>query len=420
MWSQPAVYWHQVCQLLQAGAEADGLELLTASFRADFPASPILPNNANHGAAPAHQPNQTGTVTAIRIEGVVDPAAMFTVASGLHQGVEGRLEQAYYRNGTLLLNLIGAPTNAGFAFGRRLEAELRLQGNNCQIEVASERYADYLIERIVAEGPDSRRWELLNLPASTPVSTVAQTVMTQYPDAISKDEKGRTRAMVVDSILPDGTTRRLIPQTSLHENGVGNGANLGVHPESTAGMMHPDKRNEALVRVRNEMTAFAERYQGFQVFTHSRDDWPTEYLIEFSARSFGPPAAAGKPPVPIEKHLVRIFLPPEFPITAPEVYWQVPIFHPNIDLKSGKVCLGNLGDRYVPGLDFGELCRTLVDIASYQNYAVESGYNLDAQAWAHSLEGMKTIEERGGRCLLRKMAEGQRPAENLEIRALGS
>src|ERR1035438_2028820 len=65
-----------------------------------------------------------------------------------------------------------------------------------------------------------------------------------------------------------------------------------------------------------------------------------------------------------------------------------------------------------PGVD------ALVDMARYLNYAVEEGYNLDAQHWAASGAGILMIEARGGRCILRRILDQQRGTPNLKMRRL--
>lgn len=108
------------------------------------------------------------------------------------------------------------------------------------------------------------------------------------------------------------------------------------------------------------------------------------------------------------------------PDAGTEVFWRTPIFHPNIDLRTGKVCLGALGDRYRPALDFGELCRLLIDIASYINYAVEGVYNANARNWALSDAGQIAIEQRGGQSVLRKEQDERRVPSPLWIRRVDS
>ena len=103
---------------------------------------------------------------------------------------------------------------------------------------------------------------------------------------------------------------------------------------------------------------------------------------------------------------------------APMVFWQTPIFHPNISYKDGEVCLGDLGEHFRPGLDFGELCKTLIDIAAYRNYAVSEGYNKKAQEWAVSEEGQTAIEKRGGKSVTRKLIDEFTSPRPLQIKRL--
>ena len=54
------------------------------------------------------------------------------------------------------------------------------------------------------------------------------------------------------------------------------------------------------------------------------------------------------------------------------------------------------------GIDFGEICQMLVDIASYQNYEVREGYNTEAMEWAVSPEGQALIDKVGSRLKKKK------------------
>ena len=115
-------------------------------------------------------------------------------------------------------------------------------------------------------------------------------------------------------------------------------------------------------------------------------------------------------------HKVAILITEQYPIEKPIVKWRTPIFHPNIHPQAGKVCLGALEDHYRPSLDFGELCQLLVDIASYQNYAVNEAYDAAALEWAHSPQGQAAIERRGGQSLTRKILHHLRQPRPLRIR----
>jgi ubiquitin-protein ligase len=166
----------------------------------------------------------------------------------------------------------------------------------------------------------------------------------------------------------------------------------------------PRVREEALVRVRNQVVQYANGHPGFDVSANSSQA-PTEYLLQFRARSFAPPGSPKGEPLKIDSHEVFLALPADFPMVAPEAFWQTPIFHPNVHATAGKVCLGLLGENFRPGMDFGELCQLLVEIAAYRNYAITEGYNADAQEWAFSDKGQQAIAEIGGRPVVEMLAE---------------
>jgi ubiquitin-protein ligase len=167
---------------------------------------------------------------------------------------------------------------------------------------------------------------------------------------------------------------------------------LEVHPERRAGSVNPFLLTESLSMVKNQILAFARANPGFEVQANSVDV-PTEYLVRFHAPGFAP----GSPPRRIEEHEVLLVLPPDFPVKAPEAYFQRPVFHPNVDRKTGLVCLGVLAESYRPGLHFGTLCQMLVDMASYRNYELREGYDMEAAAWAATAEGQAAIASIGGR-----------------------
>ncbi|NEO80545.1 ubiquitin-conjugating enzyme E2 [Moorena sp. SIO4G3] len=221
-----------------------------------------------------------------------------------------------------------------------------------------------------------------------------------YTDML-QDRTGRKREVVVDKVNEDGSMERLKPDQTLHEANIQDDDTFSVSPEATAGAIHPQLREEALARAKNQIIAYAQAHPGFKVSANAHQA-PTEYLLNFQAPSFAPPRAPGENPQPIDNHEVFLVLPGAFPMQAPQAFWQTLIFHPNIHSETGLVCLGALGDRYRPGLDFGKLCQLLIDIASYQNYALEEGYNQEAQIWAISPEGQIAIELRGGESAIRK------------------
>ncbi len=285
-------------------------------------------------------------------------------------------------------------TDAGLAQTRDVLAQV-LQERGIVGEVEEEPYGhrDYYMDLLIV-GPDGRRFEATEVRGSTVVKDVARMVMEEYRDTSWPHGKdGELRQAVVD-LEVEGGTRRLDPAATLDEAGVQPNATLRVSPETTAGVDHV-LRDEALVRGRVQVEQFLATHPNVDVESNS-EVAPTEYLVRFRARSFGPPESPGGAPRPIVHHELLVVLPREFPIEAPQVIWQTPIFHPNIDPQRGGVCLGELTDRYRPGLHFGDLLQQLVDMAAWRNYTANEGYDAAAMRWAHTPDGQTAIQELTG------------------------
>ncbi|MFE9448064.1 effector-associated domain EAD1-containing protein [Streptomyces sp. NPDC006739] len=236
---------------------------------------------------------------------------------------------------------------------------------------------DYLLHQLFVEGPDGRQFRLVDAPAQQHNSDVAAEVIDQYGRGFAD----ATRTTVIDHVQGDGQGRRLDPDATLHDSGVRDGDRMRVGFETTAGAVNPLDRQDALYRVRNQIVAYAEGHPGFRVSADSAL-LPTEFEVEFEQPSFGPPAVPGGEPTEVTRHVVLIQLGPEFPETAPEVYWLTPVFHPNVypnydceqsrayAQSKGLVCLGLLAESYQPSLSFETLCQMLVDMAGFRNYSL--------------------------------------------------
>jgi len=284
---------------------------------------------------------------------------------------------------------------------------------------------DYVLRYMSVQGPDGRSFRFNDVPSATPVSSVASELVDQYNEGLP----GADQPTVVEHVGPDGP-RRMNPDSTLAEEGVPEGARLRVGFERRAAAVNPLDRRSALFRARNQLLEYAELNAGFLV-TPNSPALPTEYDIEFTQPSFGPPPGADEQPPGIRVHQLSIVLLPDFPIVAPQVRWLSDVFHPNIwptyeseplrekPYARGLVCLGTLAESYQPGLDFGELCATLVDIAGYRNYSVailakdvvdattgrpvlrDDYYDGDAARWACSPEGQERIIQIDGAPVLR-------------------
>jgi hypothetical protein len=328
------------------------------------------------------------------VYGTIDRVRGLARESGLGAAVE----IGWANQESIQFRLNGASQDQVLALGRALESS----GNGLRTTFSRVPFEDFLLHRLLVEGPDQAHFELSNVPASTTVKDIARAIVTEYQDsAWPRDPNGQARPAVIDHVSPEGAAQRLEPRDTLHESGVRDGDTLHMAPESTAGGVNPQFREEHLARARAQVVSYAAAHPGFEVLANATVA-PTEYLFRFQENGWAPPPGKGESPIPVNEHEVLLVLPADFPVLAPVAFWQTLIFHPNVDAKTGKVCLGVLEDRYRPGLDFGELCQLLVDIAGYRNFETREGYNLEAQQWALSAAGQRAIESRGGRSEMRK------------------
>jgi hypothetical protein len=283
----------------------------------------------------------------------------------------------------------------------------------------------YLLSALAVQGPDGRMFRFTDTPAAQTVADLAADTLEQYEAGF-----GGKRTAVTDHVQPNGQGQRLDPDTTLHDAGIRDGDQLRVGFESTAGIVNPLFREQTLARAANQIRAYAEAHPGFVVWADASST-PTIYEFEFARPSFAPPPAPGQEPVeigPDELHRVQLDLGPPFPEEAPKAFWLTPIFHPNIypnydseparrrPAARGLVCFGDLADDgFRPGMDFGELCQALQDIAGLRNYGlfVPTGdvdaefrqrlranyFDQEAARWV--MNNQQRIESIGGKVLTR-------------------
>jgi hypothetical protein len=407
----PIDFWRTIGGLLQGGIlpGGGGLRPLIQAAADMFPGNEIL--RAWLGAdAPRVAPTADGGAT-ILLSTNADVFEVIELARGLAQqrGLPGRVDMLYASGENVGLYLNGADTEQALRLSNALFETLngRLLGRP---RVIADQIRDYLIGRLFVEGPDSDRFEFKGVPASTPIRDIARALMDQYDDEVRpRDRQGQPRPTVVNHVQANGKSHRVAPEKTLREAGIGEDATLRVASESTAGaMVDAQVREDALARVRSQVLAYAAGHPGFLVSANATQA-PTEYLFKFRAPGWGPPRTTGGEPEPVDQHEVYLLLSPDFPVLAPLAIWQTDIFHPNVDARNGKVCLGALEDRYRPGINFAEVCQMLVDIAGYQNYELREYYNKEAQEWADSPEGQRLIEARGGKSTARSTQDVDYP-----------
>jgi ubiquitin-protein ligase len=281
-----------------------------------------------------------------------------------------------------------------------LEAALRrdglFHGITVHGRICTHRTSDGLLSCLNVGRIDGSIDAVLNSPLSMTVRGFGTAVHVPHLIEIGQMKEGDIAPRVtVCRPLPDGKSDPLSPDQTLLEANLHENDRIEVFNEATAGV-HPQTREEALARVRIQVLEYARAHPEFHVSANSTLA-PTENLFQFKATGIQPAEASGGQPVLIHEHEVLLVLPAEFPMKAPLAFWQTPLFHPNIHPDSGFVCLGELQDKYRPGLHFGQLCQMLVDMAAFKNYELSPNLNPEAARWLASSEGQHMLVQVGGK-----------------------
>ena len=397
----PLDFFERSCRDIQNG------EIVGLTFEALLAeAAKLYPGNLGlqpwrNDSGDVHSSPGIGIVISGDIGDAID---LFDKISKLSQQLElsGKINLVLSTENTLSLNLTDANDDQALRLKNLINTSLGDQ-QDLEVRITGSQSIDHFIGRTYIEGPDGRRFALVNVPASTTISEVVNSTLSQYHDTGGMwptNSEGNPRNSDVLRVRPDGSTERLSSDQTLGESGIEENEKLEVLPESTGGTS--DKiRLQAYARVRAQILDFAKSQQSFQVYAND-PELPTEYTIHFQIPSWLPPVDTHQPPEAIDRHQVIIRLPPNFPIEAPIAQWKTKIFHPNIDERTGIVCLGELRDRYQPALNFGKLCQLLMDIASYQNYNVDDPLNSRAAKWAKTEAGQRAILRYGGKSIEQK------------------
>jgi len=415
-WKDSNLFWEESFRRIDVGvipgnSPADGFEALLAECARQFPGNqqfrPWHPDNRattspqqapTSDTQPAEGPSPQGTGIVIRdYNGRPDEFFDQALELAQAQGIQA-LELVLANDIQISLFLPnGNPTEAS-----RLVAVLQTLQEGLEVRMLRPGLRDYFFQRLFGEGPDGGRFECTNVPASTLISEIATAIVDTYGgEGWSTDDQGLPRSAVADRIRDDDQNRdeeRLDTEQDLDEAGVQEDDILQIGPEATAGSVNVNIREQALARARAQIQRFARKNpeRDMRVFSNAMVA-PTQYIITFTASGWAPPHNFEDQPEPIEEHTLSIDFPPTFPMKAPLVMWRSPIFHPNIHPQDKIVCLGDLMDGYVPGMDMTRLCQLLIDIATYRNYEIRSYLDDKARSWAMSDAGKERIKARGGK-----------------------
>ncbi len=247
---------------------------------------------------------------------------------------------------------------------------------------------------IIIEAPSGERFEA-DVPCGTQLSKVAADFYDsqQWP---TKDRSGRRQRAVVELVNPDNEdeTKRLNGDMDICAAGVENGDTLRIFSESIAGV-DERARQRTLITDHRKLETLCERMPQIS-FEANRTFAPDLYKITINFLSFTELPPEQQKPTIGETHQLEIILGADYPRRAPFVRWLTPIFHPNIHPQNGAVCLGVLGERYLPSMGLARLVRMLTEMVQWRNFDASNAFNTTAARWAADPQHWKHVEAIGG------------------------
>ena len=73
---------------------------------------------------------------------------------------------------------------------------------------------------------------------------------------------------------------------------------------------------------------------------------------------------------------LSISIPQDYPLSPPTISFVTPIFHPNVNFKTGEICLDILKEQWTPVWSLSTACLAIVALLSHP--AADSPLNCDA------------------------------------------
>ena len=145
---------------------------------------------------------------------------------------------------------------------------------------------DYVYSNLYIEGPDRRRFRIVDAPAQQTFRNLTEDFITEnYPQS-----DPHAQLPTVIERMRDGERHSVNPDSTLHDSGVQDGDELRVGYQTNAGSVHPQVHEDALYQARNQIRDFhrsaAARQLDFRVRANTSPALPpTEYSLEFRKRS---------------------------------------------------------------------------------------------------------------------------------------
>jgi ubiquitin-protein ligase len=230
--------------------------------------------------------------------------------------------------------------------------------------------------RLEIESLDGRLFRV-NAPVDLRISALASQFIRRH---VHGDGGGSRSERAVVDVDREGNWQRQNGNDTLEDAGIEDGTRMRVYSDTVAGSVDPRRREEYLNAVQTELEELASHDQRIS----ARPNLPKasdRYEIGLHCGGWGPPESIAENPYRTEQQQILIEYPAEAPDAPPVVWWQSPIFHPNV-AKSGYVCLGALQKSFTPLFGPRELVHMLIELSEYRNYELQGVLNREAAIWA--------------------------------------
>lgn len=103
---------------------------------------------------------------------------------------------------------------------------------------------------------------------------------------------------------------------------------------------------------------------------------------------------------------LELFLPEEYPMSAPKVRFMTKIYHPNID-KLGRICLDILKDKWSPALQIRTVLLSIQALLSAPNPDDPLANDVAEQWKINEVEAIKTGRQSHSNIVLKMMCVNQ-------------
>ncbi len=235
--AEPKTFWRVVLTELGSGILPDGVRALLQEVLFMYPGNRLFRELTDWLGVPSQPVTRRELPgSSITVQGDAEPFTVLDsarrVAAEMQPGAEVNLGISL--SDWILLDLPGMRMEQAAQLAPHLEADLQSRNFRVEARAASAHLRDYLMRRLLVEGPDHARFELTNVAASTRVAELARGVAGEYDPKIWMDAKGQPRTAVIDHVRADGSSVRLQPGGTLHDSGVAEDSTLLVAPERVA------------------------------------------------------------------------------------------------------------------------------------------------------------------------------------------